>query len=83
MENQCEVTPRPKTVREFFRSWYFWRPFIGVFAGGLVGFLYYHFIGCTTGSCAITSNPYSSILFGGFFGFFLTSSPCLWGKNKN
>jgi len=26
--------------------------------GGLLGFAYYYFIGCTSGSCALTSNPY-------------------------
>jgi hypothetical protein len=82
MESGCNVTPKPQNVREFFRSWYFWRPFIGVVAGAILGFLYYHFVGCKSGSCAITGNPYGSMLFGGFLGFFLTSSPCLWGKNK-
>jgi hypothetical protein len=33
-------------------------------AGGILGYLYYHFIGCISGSCPISSNPYSSILFG-------------------
>lgn len=76
MESNCKVTPKPKNVKEFFRSWYFWKPFIGVVAGGIAGFLYFHFVGCTSGSCAITGNPYSSILFGGFLGFFVTGSPC-------
>jgi hypothetical protein len=48
MENSCKVTPRPKNIREFFTTWYFWKPFIGVVTGVL----------------------------GGFFGFFVTGSPC-------
>jgi hypothetical protein len=80
MEKSCEVKPRPKTVKEFFKSSYFWRPFLGIFIGALAGFLYYYFIGCSSGSCAITSNPYKSIFFGGFFGFFLVNSPCSRGK---
>ena len=30
---------------------------IGVLIGGIGGFAYYHFIGCTSGTCPITSNP--------------------------
>jgi hypothetical protein len=76
MESSCNVTPGPKNVKEFFRSWYFWRPLIGVIAGGLIGFLYYYFIGCASGTCAITSKPVNSIIFGALFGFLITSSPC-------
>ena len=76
MEDTCKATSKPKNIKEFLRSWNFWRPLLGMLTGGIAGFLYYHFIGCTSGTCAITGNPYSSILFGSFFGFFLTSSPC-------
>lgn len=41
---------------------------LGVVIGGILGFLYYKFIGCRTGSCPITSNPYSMILYGAVFG---------------
>ena len=80
MDSNCTVTPKPKSVKGFFKSWYFWKPFLGVAIGGLGGFLYYYFVGCTSGTCAITSNPYGSMLMGGFLGFFLTSSPCLNSK---
>jgi hypothetical protein len=80
MENSCEAKPTPKTVREFFRSWYFWRPFLAVVIGGLAGFLYYYFVGCSSGTCAITSSPYKSTLWGAMLGFFIVSSPCSRGK---
>jgi hypothetical protein len=80
MGKNCEVKPKPKTVKEFFISGYFWKPFLGVLIGGLAGFLYYHFVGCQSGSCAITSNPFLSILVGSMFGLFLTNSPCSRGK---
>ena len=76
MDSNCTVTPKPKSVKEFFKSRNFWKPFLGVAIGGLGGFLYYYYVGCTSGGCAITSNPFGSIIMGGFFGFFLTSSPC-------
>ncbi|MFO7977142.1 MAG: hypothetical protein R6U64_00665 [Bacteroidales bacterium] len=48
---------------------YLW--IIGVFTliGVLGGYAYYHFIGCNTGGCAITSNPYMSMLWGGAMGY--------------
>lgn len=35
----------------------------GIVLGAIAGFLYYYFIGCTSGSCAITSNPLNSTLY--------------------
>jgi hypothetical protein len=35
-------------------------------AGG--GFAYYYFIGCSSGSCPITSNPYISTVYGAIIG---------------
>ncbi len=37
-------------------------------AGGLGGFAYYYFIGCTSGTCPITSNPYVSMGYGALIG---------------
>jgi len=41
---------------------------LGVLGGALVGFLYQHFIGCRTGACPLTSNPFVSTLYGGLVG---------------
>ena len=35
-----------------------------VVLGGLAGYLYYYFIGCNSGACAIQSNPYVSTTYG-------------------
>ncbi len=40
--------------------------------GAVGGFLYYYFIGCSSGSCPITSNPYISIVWGGVMGYLLS-----------
>lgn len=76
MAENCETKNKPRSVKEFFSSSYFWKPFAGVMIGATGGFLYYYFIGCSSGSCAITSNPYMSAMMGGFLGFFLVNSPC-------
>lgn len=43
--------------------------FVAGFAG--LGFLYYIFIGCKSGFCAITSNPFISTGYGGLIGAFI------------
>ena len=43
----------------------------GIVAGGIGGFAYYHFVGCTSGTCPITSNPYISILYGALMGYLI------------
>jgi hypothetical protein len=62
---------KPKNAKEFFRSGYFRKPFLGVTIGGVAGFLYFYFIGCTSGTCPITSHSYSSIIAGGILGYLL------------
>jgi phage shock protein E len=39
-----------------------------IFLGGTVGYLYYHYIGCVSGHCPITSNPYISTGYGAAIG---------------
>lgn len=42
---------------------------IGALLGGVLGyFVIYRIIGCSTGSCSITSNPYLATLYGIIFG---------------
>lgn len=41
---------------------------IGVIIGGISGYLYWKYIGCFTGTCAITSVWYKSTLYGMFMG---------------
>lgn len=40
----------------------------GIVAGALAGYLYYHWIGCTSGSCPITSKPLNSTVYGAIMG---------------
>lgn len=43
-------------------------------AGLVGGYLYWHFIGCTSGSCGITSKWHMSMLFGGLMGYLIGDS---------
>lgn len=44
-----------------------------ILAGAAAGFAYYYFIGCTTGTCPITSSPYISTGYGALVGLLLSS----------
>lgn len=46
---------------------------IGVIIGGVLGYLYYLFIGCASGTCKITSNPLNSSLYFALMGGLLFS----------
>ncbi|MFC2096665.1 DUF6132 family protein [Bacteroidota bacterium] len=45
-----------------------------VIPGIIAGFLYWKYVGCTSGTCPITSNWHSTVLFGGLIGFFAGDS---------
>lgn len=42
---------------------------VGIIVGGILGFAYYHFIGCSSGTCAITSKPLNSSVYGMLMGY--------------
>lgn len=44
---------------------------LGIVLGAVGGYIYYIKIGCTSGSCAITSNPWMSVLWGALMGYLL------------
>jgi len=47
---------------------------IGILIGSLGGYAYYFFVGCANGTCAITSNPLNSTLYGAMMGGLLFSA---------
>ena len=52
------VMRRPKARSKLMRY------IIGALIGGIVGFGYYKLVGCSTGTCPLTSNPWSSTIYG-------------------
>lgn len=47
---------------------------IGITLGAIGGYLYYHFVGCANGTCAITSKPLNSTLYGALMGGLLLNT---------
>lgn len=47
---------------------------IGAVSGGGLGFAFYRFVGCSTGTCPLTRNPYISTLYGMLLGAVVASS---------
>lgn len=56
---------------------------IGVPIGALAGFLYWKFVGCNSGTCAITSSPINSTLYGSVMGGLVFSMLKNNKKEKN
>ena len=54
--------------------------FAGIAIGAAGGFLYYYFVGCQTGTCAITSNPWISTVWGAVMGYLVFD---MFKKKKN
>lgn len=42
---------------------------VGLLVGAIGGYIYYLKVGCVSGTCAITSNPWMSAAWGGAFGY--------------
>lgn len=52
---------------------------VGAAVGAVGGYAYYYWVGCTTGSCPITSQPVTSTLYGALLGGLLLN---IFQKNK-
>lgn len=68
MEN---ISEKNKTFKERFFNFIPLVTIIGLVVGAIGGYIYYTEIGCNSGTCAITSNPYMSILWGAAMGYLL------------
>lgn len=64
-------------MKEFAKKHLF--TIIGVVGGAAAGYFYWQQIGCVTGTCAITSKPFNSAVYGAVIGGLLFS---MIKKNK-
>lgn len=58
-------------MKKLFKQ--FWLPIAGFLLGALAGFLYWKYVGCSTGTCAITSKPFNSTIYFAILGALLFS----------
>ncbi len=59
MEQEIKSPPEKK------KNWKRYLPtMILAVVGAIGGYLYYRFVGCVSGACMITSNPYISTVYG-------------------
>ena len=57
--------------------------FLGSIVGAIAGYLYYRFVGCATGTCAITSNPMNATIYGSIMGGLFVNIIKKIKQNKN
>lgn len=55
------------------------KPVLYAIVGACAGFAYYYYVGCLSGSCPLSSNPYISTAYGALVGTILSMN----GKSKN
>ena len=60
-KNFKELTPKKKTL-------VIGKIVLPILIGAISGYAYYHYIGCVSGTCPITSNPYISTAYGAVVG---------------
>jgi hypothetical protein len=53
-----------------------WRLLVGVAVGGALGYANYCFMGCPTGTCPLSSNPWTSTVIGVLFGLMIAARCC-------
>jgi hypothetical protein len=63
----------PTSRRPFWRNTTM-RYILGAVIGGLLGFGYYKLVGCSTGTCPLSSNPWISTVYGMIMGAMLAGS---------
>ena len=58
-------------MKEKIKKWL--KPVLFTAGGALVGLAYYYFVGCSTGACPLTSNPFITAGYMGFIGWLFAS----------
>lgn len=55
------------------------KPALFTAGGALAGLAYYHFVGCTSGACPLTSHPLVTMAYMGLVGWLLSG---MFGKER-
>ncbi len=59
-----------------------WKRIAWIAGGGIAGFAWYYFVGCTTGACPISSNPYISTGYGALIAAIATAGNSRSGRKQ-
>jgi prepilin signal peptidase PulO-like enzyme (type II secretory pathway) len=62
-----------ETLSHMFKSFIsnYGLSFLGLIIGAIAGYFYWQQVGCASGTCAITSKPLNSTLYGALMGYLL------------
>jgi len=69
-----------KIVSLIKKNWFY---LVGSIIGAIGGYLYWRYVGCSTGTCPITSSPIISTIWGMILGGLLFGMIFVKNKNKN
>lgn len=61
-------------MKKIFQRIFNWKAITGIILGATAGYIYYIQVGCKSGSCPITSNPYSTLAWGLIVGWLIGDS---------
>jgi hypothetical protein len=69
------IPPKGCIIKSKSKGDYVMKYVLGALIGGVVGYLVlYRLIGCSTGACPITANPYISVIYGIIMGLLVAGS---------
>jgi RsiW-degrading membrane proteinase PrsW (M82 family) len=77
---KLEIKPEGSWIKRTFASKHFKKTVLYILIGAAAGFLYYYFTEGNKLETMPMEDIGRSLLFGGFFGFFITNSPCARGR---
>jgi hypothetical protein len=77
---QLEIRPEGNWIKRTLSSSHFRKSVIAIIIGAAIGFGFYYFAEGKHMESLPGKNIINSMLVGGFFGFFITNSPCARGR---
>ena len=75
-----EIKPRGSRIRRLASTSHFKRSAIAILAGAIIGFVLFYVTEGRMMDSMESNDIIKSLLIGGFFGFFVTNSPCARGR---
>ena len=77
---ELEIKPQGSKIRRLLKHPHIRRSLLAILVGALIGFGLFYLTEGRTMESIPANDIIKSILIGGFFGFFVTNSPCARGR---